>query len=208
MSASLPKRQRTAAEEVDLCCPITGEFFVDPVTTCTGSTYERWAITRWLLKNNTDPLTNQVVATRSLFPSKVVRSLVQERLGGAMPESWKDMVAEALKLPTPAPAANILCAAVHAGVPVGTKISFENYTGTIGHWAVRVKHTALMQLVRPHWQSCDVDSDGKTPEDIARQDFESLKKRIDEAKTEAMAAVSVATEMGNQLERWRAVVCD
>ena len=41
----------------DFYCPITGELMNDPVSEPAGHTYEKSAITKWLSKNNTSPMT-------------------------------------------------------------------------------------------------------------------------------------------------------
>ena len=49
------KESSTSADgPIDLCCPITLEFFKDPVKTIHGQTYERSAIEDWLLTKNID----------------------------------------------------------------------------------------------------------------------------------------------------------
>lgn len=66
----------------DYCCPITNEIMVDPVMAADGHSYERSAITTWLTKNNTSPLTReelehkQVISNRTL--KKAIQSFVEE----------------------------------------------------------------------------------------------------------------------------------
>ena len=49
--------------------PITGELMNDPVSEPEGHTYERSAITKWLSKNNTSPLTRNELAINMLKPN-------------------------------------------------------------------------------------------------------------------------------------------
>ena len=50
----LKESSTSAHGPIDLCCPITLEFFKDPVKTIHGQTYERSAIEDWLLTKNID----------------------------------------------------------------------------------------------------------------------------------------------------------
>merc|ERR1712098_720290 len=63
--------------ELELKCPITHEYFTDPVTTADGHTYERDAIKQWLaLGNRTSPNTNARLKTKDLRPNHLVKSIV------------------------------------------------------------------------------------------------------------------------------------
>lgn len=55
----------------DLLCPIGRFMMTDPVATADGSTYERSNIEQWLVTKgkNTDPLTNLVLADKTLTPN-------------------------------------------------------------------------------------------------------------------------------------------
>lgn len=59
-------------------CPITGVPIRDPVVAADGHTYERAAITRWLLNNNTSPLTGVQLAHKDLVPNYMLLSSLQE----------------------------------------------------------------------------------------------------------------------------------
>jgi hypothetical protein len=50
----------------------------DPVTTEDGHTYERQAITKWLLTKYTSPVTNLRLRNLSLFPNHSLRLLIEE----------------------------------------------------------------------------------------------------------------------------------
>jgi len=65
-------------DETDLKCPITGEFMLDPVSVENGSTYERQAITEWLMKSDLDPLTNAKLSNKNLSSNKIIRRLIDE----------------------------------------------------------------------------------------------------------------------------------
>ena len=63
-----------------LKCPITREYFKEPVTTNTGQTYEKKAILEWLKKNKTDPLTRELIT--NLSPNvilKYISELIQRK---------------------------------------------------------------------------------------------------------------------------------
>lgn len=52
----------------------------DPVFLCSGNTYEREAISKWLEKNNTDPLENTFLENKNLIPNKAMKSDIIEFL--------------------------------------------------------------------------------------------------------------------------------
>ncbi|KAL5763661.1 hypothetical protein ACOSQ2_016255 [Xanthoceras sorbifolium] len=70
-------------EEVDVpthfLCPISLQLMRDPVTVSTGITYDRESIERWLFscKNNTCPVTKQVLLETDLTPNHTLRRLIQ-----------------------------------------------------------------------------------------------------------------------------------
>lgn len=61
-----------------LKCPITCEIFIDPVTAEDGHTYERDAITNWLTKSPTSPMTREPMQISSLRPNYIVKKMVEE----------------------------------------------------------------------------------------------------------------------------------
>jgi len=61
-----------------LVCPITFSLFVDPVIAEDGHTYERSAITDWIQRNSTSPLTREPITIEGLRPNLTVRSFVSE----------------------------------------------------------------------------------------------------------------------------------
>jgi len=64
---------------MDSCkCPITGEIFEDPVVGDDGHTYERKAITDWLTKNQTSPITRQSMNIDSLRTNYTVKKMIEE----------------------------------------------------------------------------------------------------------------------------------
>ncbi|KAI3791596.1 hypothetical protein L2E82_05443 [Cichorium intybus] len=60
-------------------CPISLELMKDPVTLHTGITYDRDSIEKWLFakKNNTCPVTKQVLLDVDLTPNHTLRRLIQ-----------------------------------------------------------------------------------------------------------------------------------
>ncbi|OWM91463.1 hypothetical protein CDL15_Pgr017381 [Punica granatum] len=60
-------------------CPISLELFTDPVTLCTGQTYERSSIEKWLSAGNlTCPVTMQRLHDPSLVPNHTLRHLIDQ----------------------------------------------------------------------------------------------------------------------------------
>mmetsp|Transcript_16436 Transcript_16436/g.48706 ORF Transcript_16436/g.48706 Transcript_16436/m.48706 type:complete len:92 (+) Transcript_16436:415-690(+) len=59
-------------------CPITHELLEDPVVTADGQTYERHAITNWLARHDTSPLTGEMLEHTRLTPNVMARSLIRE----------------------------------------------------------------------------------------------------------------------------------
>ncbi|KAE8725428.1 putative disease resistance protein RGA3-like isoform X1 [Hibiscus syriacus] len=60
-------------------CPISLDLFTDPVTLCTGQTYDRSSIKKWLAAGNlTCPVTMQKLHDPSLVPNHNLRHLIQQ----------------------------------------------------------------------------------------------------------------------------------
>jgi hypothetical protein len=60
----------------DLVCPITLELMKDPVRTDSGRVFERYAITAWLTKSKTDPLTGESISD-TLVADERIRRMVK-----------------------------------------------------------------------------------------------------------------------------------
>ena len=60
-------------DDDNLICPITQEYFRDPVLAEDGRLYEREAITRWINEHGTSPFTRQVLDVNHLQPDDEVR---------------------------------------------------------------------------------------------------------------------------------------
>ncbi|GLJ55809.1 hypothetical protein SUGI_1198250 [Cryptomeria japonica] len=60
-------------------CPISMQLMTDPVTLCTGATYDRQSVEKWMftLGNNTCPLTKQPLHNIELTPNHTLRRLIQ-----------------------------------------------------------------------------------------------------------------------------------
>ncbi|KAF7016593.1 hypothetical protein CFC21_030171 [Triticum aestivum] len=79
-------------------CPISLDIFTDPVTLCTGQTYDRQCIERWLADGHrTCPVTMQALGdadTTVLVPNRTLRHLIERWLSAAtdhsLPESADD----------------------------------------------------------------------------------------------------------------------
>lgn len=62
-------------------CPISLDLFKDPVTLCTGQTYERSSIEKWLASGNlTCPVTMQKLHDPSFVPNNTLRHLISQWL--------------------------------------------------------------------------------------------------------------------------------
>ena len=62
-------------------CPISLDLFEDPVTLCTGQTYERSSIEKWLAAGNlTCPVTMQKLHDPSIVPNHTLRHLIHQWL--------------------------------------------------------------------------------------------------------------------------------
>ncbi|XP_022759970.1 U-box domain-containing protein 21 [Durio zibethinus] len=60
-------------------CPISLDLMKDPVTLCTGITYDRESIERWIeAGNETCPVTKQVSKTFDLIPNHILRRFIQD----------------------------------------------------------------------------------------------------------------------------------
>lgn len=69
---------RRAAEASGLCCPLTKDLMSDPVVLISdGYTYERAAITKWLERNDTSPLTKAALQNKDMVPNLTMRSAIQ-----------------------------------------------------------------------------------------------------------------------------------
>lgn len=63
-------------------CPLTLDLMKDPVICSDGHTYERSAISKWLKKHNTSPVTNKPLKSVNLIPNRALKKVIEE---------WKSM---------------------------------------------------------------------------------------------------------------------
>jgi hypothetical protein len=80
-----------------LICPITQELMLDPVTICTGRTFERSAIEAHFRCSggNRDPSTNEPLSNRRITPSILVQTLTKQFVDfykGKQGEEWERVV--------------------------------------------------------------------------------------------------------------------
>jgi hypothetical protein len=66
-------------ENNELICPITLDVFRDPVIANDGHVYEREAITRWIFKRGTSPITREPLRVEELLPDDHLRCLATQR---------------------------------------------------------------------------------------------------------------------------------
>ncbi|GAY54914.1 hypothetical protein CUMW_160460 [Citrus unshiu] len=60
-------------------CPISLELMCDPVTVCTGQTYDRPSIESWVATGNTTcPVTRSPLTDFTLIPNHTLRRLIQD----------------------------------------------------------------------------------------------------------------------------------
>ncbi|KAJ9184570.1 hypothetical protein P3X46_004284 [Hevea brasiliensis] len=113
-------------EEIDVppffLCPISLQIMKDPVTVPTGITYDRESIEKWLFsgKNNTCPVTKQVISDCDLTPNLTLMRLIQawctlnashgiERIPTPKPPISKAQIAKLIKDATKSPQQLITC---------------------------------------------------------------------------------------------------
>lgn len=64
-------------------CPITLQFFSDPVVAADGQTYEREAIEKWFARNTNpvlSPSTNEPLKSKTLVPNYALKSALDQIL--------------------------------------------------------------------------------------------------------------------------------
>ena len=59
-------------------CPISAEYMLNPVLAADGQAYERVEIERWLKDNDTSPLTNEKMDTKTLVPCHALKAMIAE----------------------------------------------------------------------------------------------------------------------------------
>ncbi|CAF1684851.1 unnamed protein product, partial [Adineta ricciae] len=72
-----------------LKCPITYEFFRDPVIGADGHTYERENITVWIQKHGTSPITREPMDLKSLRPNFIVKKMVEDFLSLSLQKQYR-----------------------------------------------------------------------------------------------------------------------
>eukprot|EP00879_Flechtneria_rotunda_P008635 GHRR01009048.1.p1 GENE.GHRR01009048.1~~GHRR01009048.1.p1 ORF type:complete len:266 (+),score=104.86 GHRR01009048.1:1276-2073(+) len=63
-----------------LCCPITGQIMLQPVTVPSGKTFEYEAVRKWITQHGSDPTTLTPISILDLHPNLVVREMVEKWL--------------------------------------------------------------------------------------------------------------------------------
>lgn len=66
-----------------LICPLTQELFQEPVIAADGFTYSRAAITDWLKRRNTSPMTNAPMPHDNLVSNRAIRNALRDYQGQA-----------------------------------------------------------------------------------------------------------------------------
>lgn len=76
-------------------CPITQDVMEDPVVCADGHSYERAAITHWLLARDTSPCTNAPLPHKNVVPNHALRNLIAEVRGVRRPITLEEHLAAA-----------------------------------------------------------------------------------------------------------------
>lgn len=76
-------------------CPITQDVMEDPVVCADGHSYERAAITHWLLAKDTSPSTNARLPHKNVVPNHALRNLIAEVRGVRRPITLEEHLAAA-----------------------------------------------------------------------------------------------------------------
>lgn len=85
-----------APSDLPACiCPITQDVMEDPVVCADGHSYERIAITQWLLARDTSPCTNAPLLHKNVVPNHALRNLIAEVRGVRRPITLEEHVAAA-----------------------------------------------------------------------------------------------------------------
>lgn len=66
-------------ESDDLVCPITLEIFRDPVVAKDGRTYEREAITKWIIEHGTSPITREPLQIQDLVANENLKKVCEQK---------------------------------------------------------------------------------------------------------------------------------
>lgn len=74
----IPRVQPDESIGLDSCfrCPITGEMMVDPVIDNGGHSYEREAISEWLLRSETSPITREYLSLDMLTSNRALKEAI------------------------------------------------------------------------------------------------------------------------------------
>lgn len=62
----------------DFICKISFDLMTEPVMTSNGYTYEKESIEKWLKNHNNEPLTNEVIVEKNIFPNRFVKKKIDE----------------------------------------------------------------------------------------------------------------------------------
>jgi len=62
----------------NLKCPITGQYFLEPVSLIDGHVYEKEAIVKWLKTHNTSPLTSLPLNNQTIIPNYLIKNIVDD----------------------------------------------------------------------------------------------------------------------------------
>ena len=66
-----------AATQMGFTCAISQEIMEDPVVATDGYSYERASIREWLAGNDTNPMTGERLANKTLTPNRNLKSNIQ-----------------------------------------------------------------------------------------------------------------------------------
>ena len=77
----MDSKENTTVAEIPsyFICPISMQIMRDPITVCTGITYDRESMEKWIYScgKNTCPATMQVMPNYDMIPNHTLRRLIQ-----------------------------------------------------------------------------------------------------------------------------------
>lgn len=154
------------AVPTEFLCPITQEVMQDPVVAADGTTYERSAITAWVLAHGTSPLTRAPLSVDRLLPNRSLRSMIEAaRARGELnsgSEARRPMTATAPPSEEEAEAEE-----ARAGEPAGPIVATDPRSG-FSVQCLSAGDDILISVIPP--QPISVAHDGQQPHDDGADD--------------------------------------
>ncbi|KAJ1271085.1 hypothetical protein BS78_06G102100 [Paspalum vaginatum] len=113
-------------------CPISLDIFTDPVTLCTGQTYDRPCIERWLAAGHrTCPVTMQPLGDAVLVPNRTLRHLIERWLSADQKIPDEPTAVAAADDDTEEPSLAALKRCLQSGAGANAKVAALNKVATL-----------------------------------------------------------------------------